>query len=99
MAAVVPFWEAVCSPPVLPLPKASLGLPDGPSGEEPSDDVLPAPSRVEPTRMSMAGLMLLVRLVTRGSLLVYSPDVGIWWSSRSCSTLSLGMKVIACVVM
>lgn len=91
MAAVVPFCPLVWSLDELPDPKASLELVEVLLGLEPSVEVVPLPSRVEPMIISMAGLIWLVMLYTRELGLVYRADEGILWSSLNSSTVSLGM--------
>lgn len=100
IAAVVPFCWLVWSPEE-PDPNASFESPDEPVllGLDPSDEVVPLPSRVEPMRMSMAGLIWLVMLYTRELGLVYKAEEGILWSSLSSSTDEVGMYKIACDVM
>lgn len=92
IAAVVPFCWLVWSPEELD-PKASFESPDELLllGLDPSVEVVLLPSRVEPMRISMAGLIWLVMLYTRELGFVYKAEEGILWSSLNSSTEDVGM--------
>lgn len=89
--AVVPICAPVCSLDVLPAPNASLESVEVLVGLEPSDVVVPLPSKVEPMMISIDGLIWFVMLKMRRSGLVYKPEEGILWSNLSCSTSFVGM--------